>query len=306
MAPEIGVFLPTMWRTGTTTTPIPDAARHAEALGFGSLWAVDQLIAGTGVPFVDSTVALSAAAAVTERVALGWGVMIVPLRHPAWIAREVASLQELSGGRAILGVGVGGDRHERSWAAAGVDRRRRGRLTDEALTVLPQLIAGEQVGLHGEAVQLLPGATVPPIVVGGTAPAPLRRSVEHGDGWFGVPAPLELQRDLLRQINELADLAGRPAPSITLSTMIALDDDPDAPSHDGLRAQLTDPDGLFGMPADAVAGAVVTGSVERLADHLGELGELGADRIVVTVAAGDWRRQVDLLADASGLSSEVS
>ena len=156
MAPEIGVFLPTMWRHGATPTPIPDAARHAEALGFGSLWAVDQLVAGTGVPFVDSTVALSAAAAVTERVALGWGVMIVALRHPAWIAREVASLQELSGGRAILGVGVGGDRHGQSWAAAGVDRRRRGRLTDEALSMLPALIAGEPVDLHGESVRLLP------------------------------------------------------------------------------------------------------------------------------------------------------
>ena len=143
---------------------------------------------------------------------------------------------------------------------------------------------------------------MPPILVGGTAPAALRRSVEHANGWFGVPAPLEAQRNLLDQVRELAYEAGRPAPSITLSTMVALDDDPDSPSRDDLTALLTDPDGLFGMPTDAIHSAVVTGSVQDLTHHLGSLAALGADRIVVTVAAGDWRRQVDLLAGAANLS----
>jgi alkanesulfonate monooxygenase SsuD/methylene tetrahydromethanopterin reductase-like flavin-dependent oxidoreductase (luciferase family) len=90
------------------------AARHAEEFGFESAWVVDQLIAGTGLPFVDSTVALSAAAGATNSIRLGYGVMILPLRPVVWVAKQAAALQHISGGRLLLGVGVGGDRHDRS------------------------------------------------------------------------------------------------------------------------------------------------------------------------------------------------
>jgi alkanesulfonate monooxygenase SsuD/methylene tetrahydromethanopterin reductase-like flavin-dependent oxidoreductase (luciferase family) len=76
---------------------------------------------------------LAAAAAVTTRVQLGLGVLIVSLREPAWTGTQVATLQYLSGNRLILGVGVGGDRHDRSWAAAGVPKPERGRRLDAAL-----------------------------------------------------------------------------------------------------------------------------------------------------------------------------
>ncbi len=91
--PAIGVFLPTMSERGEELPDVVAAARHAEDLGFESAWAIDQLVAGTGVPFVDSTVALSAAAAATTRIGLAYGVMIVPLRPVAWAAKQAASLQ---------------------------------------------------------------------------------------------------------------------------------------------------------------------------------------------------------------------
>src|SRR5215475_8668545 len=116
------------------------------------------------------TVALSVAAAATSRIRLAYGVLILPLRPVVWVAKQVASLRHVSGSRVLLGVGIGGDRHELSWAAAGVPRRERGRRTDAALAVLPDLIAGRMTDVDGTAVQLAPGTAVPPIIVGGTAP----------------------------------------------------------------------------------------------------------------------------------------
>ena len=130
---------------------------HAETLGFESAWVVDQLIAGTGNSILESTLVLAAASAVTERIRLALGVLIVPLRNAAWIAKQAATLQHLSHGRLLLGVGVGGDRHDRSWQAAGVPKSERGRRLDATLAVLPDLIAGNDV----DGVQLTPGATVP-------------------------------------------------------------------------------------------------------------------------------------------------
>src|SRR5882672_12566807 len=124
-APVLGVFLPTMSARGEALSDIVAAARHAEDLGFESAWVVDQLIAGTGSPFVDSTVALSVAAGATSRIRLGYGVMILPLRPVLWVAKQVASLQLVSGNRVLFGVGVGGDRHHLSWQAAGVPRPER-------------------------------------------------------------------------------------------------------------------------------------------------------------------------------------
>jgi alkanesulfonate monooxygenase SsuD/methylene tetrahydromethanopterin reductase-like flavin-dependent oxidoreductase (luciferase family) len=118
-APELGVVLPSMSPRGTVPDDMIAAARHAEDLGFESVWVVDQLVAGSGVPFLDSVVVLAAAAAATSRIRLGFGVMILPLRPVVWVAKQVGSLQHVSGDRVILGVGAGGDRHERSWVAAG-------------------------------------------------------------------------------------------------------------------------------------------------------------------------------------------
>jgi len=298
-APAIGVFLPTLVERGAALPDMVAAARHAEDLGFESVWAVDQLVAGTGVPILDSGTVLAAAAGATERIRLAYGVMIVPLRPVVWAAKQVASLQHLSGDRVILGVGVGGDRHDRSWSAAGVPRRERGRRTDAALAVLPDLIAGKPVTIDGAAVTLAPGATVPPIVVGGTADAALARTIAHGDGWFAMPVPPPLVAETAGRLAALAQAAGRPAPAVTGSAMVAIDGDPARPGREALTRAISDPDGRFGIPADAVPDMLVTGGPEAVAARLAGLAEIGAERVVVTVAAGDWFRQAELLAEAA-------
>src|ERR1700742_2310995 len=170
---EVGVVLPSMSRRDGRPGDLPALARQAEQLGFESLWVVDQLVAGTGVPVLDSLTALAAAAAITDRIRLGVGVLIAPLRPVAWIAKQVATLQYLSGDRVLLGIGAGGDRHDAAWQAAGGPRGERAHRTDEALRLLPGLIAGRPSRLtpEGAEVVLSPGVTVPPIVIGGNSDA---------------------------------------------------------------------------------------------------------------------------------------
>jgi alkanesulfonate monooxygenase SsuD/methylene tetrahydromethanopterin reductase-like flavin-dependent oxidoreductase (luciferase family) len=299
--PAIGVFLPTMVERGEQLPDVSTAARHAEDLGFESAWAVDQLVGGTGVPFVDSTVALGVAAGATSRLRLAYGVMILPLRPVVWAAKQVASLQEASHGRVLLGVGVGGDRHGLSWAAAGVSRRQRGRDTDAALAVLPDLVAGKAVDLDDRTVRLAPGTPVPPIIVGGMSEAALTRTAAHGDGWFTLPLPPADLAPAIDRLGELADGRGRPAPAVTGSVMAAIAGDPALPDRAGLERRLTDPDGVYGMPDEAIDGMVLTGGPGAVAERIAAFAELGAERVVLSLAAGDWMRQAELAAEAAAL-----
>ena len=300
--PQIGVFLPTMSAPDSEPGDVVAAARHAEDLGFESVWAVDQLVAGNGTPILDSMIALAAVAGSTARVKLGLGVVIVPIRPVAWIAKQVASLQRISGDRVLLGAGVGGDRHDRSWSATGVPRHERGARTDAALAVLPDLIAGKQARLPdvdgAPLVELAPGATVPPILVGGTADAALRRAVRHGDGWFAMPLPPDVAAPSVDRLRGFAADTGRPAPAVTGSIAVALDGDPALPDRDEIVRQLTDPDGVYGMPAEAIPSILVTGDAGAVVERVAGWAALGADRVVFTLAAGDWHRQAELVAEA--------
>jgi alkanesulfonate monooxygenase SsuD/methylene tetrahydromethanopterin reductase-like flavin-dependent oxidoreductase (luciferase family) len=296
---EVGVVLPSMSGRDGRPGDIPSLARQAEQLGFESVWVVDQLVAGTGVPVLDSLTSLAAAAAVTERVRLGVGVLIAPLRPVAWIAKQVATLQYLSGDRVLLGIGAGGDRHDAAWQAAGVPRRERGRRTDEALRVLPDLIAGKPAQLTSEGAQVVlsPGVTVPPIVIGGNSGAAARRAGQFGDEWFVLAGPADLPRYQTAAAEQAARF-GRPAPTITTSLMVAMDGDPALPGRDALISLLTDPDGMFGIPPGQASGAIVTGSPGGIAQELGRLAEAGAHRTIIQFVAGSWSRQADLVAEA--------
>jgi alkanesulfonate monooxygenase SsuD/methylene tetrahydromethanopterin reductase-like flavin-dependent oxidoreductase (luciferase family) len=300
-APAIGVFLPTMSERGEPLPDVATTARHAEALGFESAWVVDQLVGGTGVPFVDSTVALGVAAGATTTLRLAYGVMILPLRPVVWAAKQAASLQEASGGRLLLGVGIGGDRHDLSWSAAGVPRRERGRRTDAALAVLADLIAGKPAEVEGTTVQLAPGAAVPPIIVGGMSDAALARTVDRGDSWFTLPLPPEALTPAIDRLAELAAERGRAVPGITGSVMAAIEGDPARPVGPDLTRRLTDPDGVYGMPAEAVSDMVVTGGPAAVAERIAAFADLGAERVVLSLAAGDWMRQAELAAEAVAL-----
>src|ERR671937_3073591 len=116
-----------------------EQARYAERLGLDGIFVGDHL--KPAGPYPESLVVLAAAAGVTERIHLGLGVLILALRDPAWAAKQLASLQHVSGGRVLLGVGTGGAMHgTEAWEAVGVPWAERSRRTDETLALLPGLI----------------------------------------------------------------------------------------------------------------------------------------------------------------------
>jgi alkanesulfonate monooxygenase SsuD/methylene tetrahydromethanopterin reductase-like flavin-dependent oxidoreductase (luciferase family) len=133
------------------------------------------------------------------------------------------------------------------------------------------------------------------------ADAALTRAAKYGDGWFALPLPpAQIAPVAERLAEQAADLA-RPVPTITGSMSTAIDGDPALPDYDGLVSELSDPDGVYGMPADAVPGILVTGGPAAVAERIRALAAIGAERVVVTLAAGNWSRQLELLADATAM-----
>ncbi|MGW4796086.1 LLM class flavin-dependent oxidoreductase, partial [Nonomuraea sp. NPDC004297] len=138
---EIGVILPGVAEQQRTGLTLGTAARHAEQAGLDGVWHGDHL--AVGGPVLDAPIALATAAAATTRIRIGVSVFIPAIRPLAWAAKQLATLQYVSGERLVLGVGSGGG--PRQWEAAGVPYGERGQRTDTALALLPRLLAGEPV-----------------------------------------------------------------------------------------------------------------------------------------------------------------
>lgn len=167
---------------------------------------------------LDSTVVLATAAAVTSRVKIGYGVMLLALRPVAWAAKQVSSLQHVSGDRVLLGVGTGNPAHgDVGWRAAGTSYKDRGRRTDDGLLVLRDLIAGRtaRVAEDFEAA-IAPGATVPPILVAGDGEKAVARAARFGDGWVSIGLAVDDVAARLEALGELAEKYERPRPSVTI------------------------------------------------------------------------------------------
>jgi probable F420-dependent oxidoreductase len=150
---RFGVFLPSYIWAGDgpeRARGIKEFARTVERLGFDSLFITDHLLAAKrfySVSFLEPLSALAVAAGVTERVRLGTSILIMPLRNPVLLAKELATLQFLSGNRMILGAGVGWNDVE--YEAVGVHKSERGKRTDEILDIIVPLLEGETVTYHG-------------------------------------------------------------------------------------------------------------------------------------------------------------
>jgi probable F420-dependent oxidoreductase len=173
---------------------------------------------------VDPLATLAFVAGVTERIGLGTGVLDLPYRPALPTAKWLASIQALSEGRLHLGVGVGW--MEAEFQALGVDRARRGAITDETLAVLHRCFADDEVELNGQRFLFLPRPARPPIYVGGRSPQALRRAATLGDGWFPNMAEPDELRAPIEELRRLAREAGKPTPEVVLSGRVALDDAP--------------------------------------------------------------------------------
>ncbi|MBU2667874.1 LLM class flavin-dependent oxidoreductase [Actinoplanes bogorensis] len=191
------------------------------------------------------------------------GVMLLALRPVAWAAKQIGSLQQVSGNRLILGVGTGNPAHgDRAWRAAGVSFTDRGARTDEALRLLPSLVGGEPTTLGDDlSVTLSPGAPMPPVMIAGNGRRALRRAADFGDSWAAMAiTPAEVTEGLAK-LTGLAAERNRPRPGVT----------------------------VVGPPLD-------TTDPSRAADQLAAYADAGTDRVVLAPTGPDWRRDYEFAA----------
>ena len=206
---KIGIVLP-----GQDRTSILDFVRNAENAGLDSLWVGDHI--AFHIPVVEALSLLSFAAAATERIELATGVLLLPLRNPTLTAKMTATIDMLSGGRLLLGVGVGGE-FPPEFEAVGAKIAERGPRTNEAIEILRRHWNEESVEHHGDyysfgKVKIEPKpvrAGGPPIIVGGRKAISMKRAGRLGDGYISHMCDAQTYRSNLEQIAAHAREAGR-------------------------------------------------------------------------------------------------
>jgi probable F420-dependent oxidoreductase len=263
---------------GATPESLARSIELAEALGYHLVMTSDHVAITPDVqarypaPFYDPFTTLGWMAALTRRVEIGTTVIIVPYRHPLETARMVASVDRLSGGRLILGIGVGWAKQE--FDVLGVPFDRRGAITDDYLAAMKTAWTQDVASYEGRfvsfrAVHTTPRpsrAPHPPIWVGGASDAALRRAVRHGDGWHPIRIRVDWLRDKgLPRLREIAEAEGRPVPALCPRIRLRLTP---SPLPDGQR----------------VAGE---GHLDQVRADLEALQDLGASYLLLDTYADD-------------------
>jgi len=271
---QVGIHLPHVGRKAGPES-IRRAAEQAEALGFADVWVSEHIIIPAGAPyppsaiFYDPVLTLTWAAAYTRRVRLGTTVLVLPMRHPLPLAKELATLQGLSQGRLILGAGVGW--MEPEFAALGVPFRERGRRMDEGIAMMravwtqdPVTFPSKYIPARIEDMRMLPLPAPIPIWIGGNSDAAIARAIRIGDGWHGTRTAPEAAGAVVARLR-----AARPDPAFVISLRVSWD----GADANALRTRLTG------------------------------YAEAGVDHVVIEPMAReieDWLRAVDQIAQAAG------
>jgi probable F420-dependent oxidoreductase len=232
---QLGAVVRTMGPASSRETVLA-CARAGEAAGLDDLFVVDHVAIppddaeGSGGRYLDPLATLGVLAGATERIGLGTAVLILPYRPALPTAKQIATLQELSGGRLRLGVGIGW--MEAEFRALGVDRARRGAIADETLAFLRRCFDGagpdDVVEANGQPFLFRPRPKAPPIYVGGAGPHALARAVRFGDGWMPMAASVEKLREPVAALQRLAAEAGRKPLEVAAMGRLPLDDAPRA------------------------------------------------------------------------------
>jgi alkanesulfonate monooxygenase SsuD/methylene tetrahydromethanopterin reductase-like flavin-dependent oxidoreductase (luciferase family) len=261
---RLGVNVPN-FGPGTNPDVLRRWALTVEGLGFDLLMVSDHIAVTPDVaeqypaPFYEPFTTLSWLAGLTRGIRLGTTVLIVPYRHPLLIARMAANLNDLSGGRLVLGVGVGWAREE--FGALGVPFRDRGRLTDEHLLAIRAAWQDETDYRSGHI----------PLWIGGNSDAALRRAVRLGDAWHPLRFTPGWMAEAASRLTACAAGQGRPAPALMPRIALRLTDAPVPASISG---------------GDRLAGH---GTIDQIMADLGQLRSLGADTVVLDPFNGDHR-----------------
>ena len=261
---RLGVNVPN-FGPGTNPDVLRRWALTVEGLGFDLLMVSDHIAVTPDVaeqypaPFYEPFTTLSWLAGLTRGIRLGTTVLIVPYRHPLLVARMAANLNDLSGGRLVLGVGVGWAREE--FGALGVPFRDRGRLTDEHLLAIRAAWQDDTDYRSGHI----------PLWIGGNSDAALRRAVRLGDAWHPLRFTPGWMAEAAGRLTACAADQGRPAPALMPRIALRLTEAPVTASISG---------------GDRLAGH---GTIDQIMADLGQLRSLGADTVVLDPFNGDHR-----------------
>ncbi|MGP3755501.1 Flavin-dependent oxidoreductase, luciferase family (includes alkanesulfonate monooxygenase SsuD and methylene tetrahydromethanopterin reductase) [Streptomyces sp. LamerLS-316] len=255
---RIGVNVPN-FGPGTTPDNLVRWAKTVEGLGFDLLMVSDHVAITPDVakqypaPFYEPFTTLSFLAGVTTRIKLGTTVLILPYRHPLLTARMAANLQQLSGGRLILGVGVGWAREE--FAALDVPFEKRGALTDEYLRTLRTAWDDEDDYRSGQI----------PIWIGGNSDVALRRAARLGMPWHPLRFTMPWFLEAVDRLKEIAAGLGRPVPELVPRITLRLTESP-----------VEHPDRRAGE-----------GTIDQIFDDIEQLRLTGADTVLLDPYSGD-------------------
>jgi probable F420-dependent oxidoreductase len=291
---RFGVWVPNC-RHLATPEIIRGTAVHAEQLGYHSVWVSDHVVVpranvgNFGRAVFDPLVTLGVVAGATSRVLLGTTVLIVPYRNAVVTAKMISSLDALSGGRVVLGIGAGWLATES--AMLGVPFAERGAMTDEYLEAMRELWTKREPSFAGKYTQfsevIFEPKPVqqphPPIWVGGHSPAALRRTARFGAAWHPINRPPDELRAGRQEFRRLCEAHQRAdVPALTLRNDVRI-------LQAGERA-----------PVSTHAGRVLAGDPDALSDQIGELADCGVEHLVLEFLAADGpdlERQIALFAE---------
>jgi probable F420-dependent oxidoreductase len=275
------------WEDDADSSAIAALARQADAVGFFYLAVSDHLVVPKPLDehmqttWYDTVATLGWLAGITQRVRLLSHVYVLPYRHPLHTAKSFMTLDELSGGRAILGVGVG--HLQREFELLGLDYDARGAVTDESIDVVRAAFASEYPDvttprfghIHNAGMAPRPRQAHLPIWVGGSSKAALRRAAERGDGWLPQGTPRdEMPAAIAFLLEHRARTVG------------------DEPIDLGAHSDLL----YVGTPRWDVGSRTLTGDAERIADRLNGLGAIGVSHVQVRFRSRTLSEQLDQMA----------
>lgn len=299
---RIGMSLPHRSPDPTDMATVRGVAERAEALGFSDLWVTENTL--DHVFSFDPAVILTYAAAVTTRIRLGVAVVVLPVHNPSHVAHQFASLDYVSNGRAILGLGLGREHHYADFQVPMEHRVRRFREGVEiikALWTLPHVhYEGSIYRLGGAGMVLKPVQKPhPPIWLGGEHPDAIRRAATIGDGWMSAGASSSAgYANCVRILRAELEKLGRDPASFPISKRVFISVDERA---DLARAELDRWFTTVYRSSSKADAAGIHGTPEQVREQLEALVAAGATHLLVN-PVGRYREQVEALAEVVGLS----
>jgi probable F420-dependent oxidoreductase len=294
-------------------------ARQAEDVGFDSLWVIDHMLVSPAlyaVAWHDPLAVLAHVAAVTERVKLGTAILVLPLRPPAIVAREVITLDFLSGGRFIFGVGTGWE--EKEFAAVGVPLKERGARLDEGMEVIRRLLSEESVTHHGRfytldevSMEPRPPRPVPVWIAGGSlghapetpdkpfiAPRVMNR-ILHADGWMSRSSGSDtaMVKQDWETVQQHLRANGRDPSTLTFShtQFVHLSEAPTTEQAIAEQGPLFTRVMGTHRTFEDLAASYLLGTIDDIQRRIADLAAVGLQEIIITPVTDD-PRQLDLLA----------